>query len=32
MIAQALARDIAMVSVEKPFDGYGVRRIRYRWS
>ncbi len=27
LIAQALARDIALVSIEKPFDGYGVRRM-----
>ena len=27
LIAQALARDVALVSVEKPFDGYGVRRM-----
>ena len=27
LIAQALARDVALVSVEKPFDRYGVRRM-----
>ena len=27
LIAQALAREVAIVSVEKPFDRYGVRRI-----
>lgn len=27
LIAQALARDVALVSVETLFDGYGVRRL-----
>ena len=27
LIAQALARDIAIVSVDRAFDGYGVRRL-----
>ena len=27
LIAQALARDIAIVSVDQAFDGYGVRRL-----
>ena len=27
LIAQALARDIAIVSVDRTFDGYGVRRL-----
>ena len=27
LIAQALARDLALVSLEAPFDAYGVRRV-----
>ena len=27
LIAQALARDLAIVSVDRTFDGYGVRRL-----
>ena len=27
LIAQALARDLAVVSVDRTFDGYGVRRL-----
>ena len=27
IIAQALARDLAVVSVDRTFDGYGVRRL-----
>ena len=28
LIAQALARDLTIISVDKVFDGYGVRRLR----
>jgi PIN domain nuclease of toxin-antitoxin system len=27
LIAQALSRDLALVSIEQLFDGYGVRRL-----